>query len=255
MSRVFQRQEELQLWDQELISSLTCLVLGAGGLGSTICMDLSRLGVKKIILIDMDTVDEHNLNRQILYSKKHIGLLKTDSGLEQLAFHTSGTTVVENYNYDIIKEWPRTLEFIKQSDVIFNTIDYGDYFDHVICKVAEKYNKPLILGGTEPFYGHTVSYFLQGIRDKDVKYADCHDLKTEGILDETKLEEYSDLSFLPKDSHPVKGGSTVYSAGTCSHLMVCALTNYMFHLKNSEHPEPPKQFIFNLFVMDVAKWF
>ena len=40
-----------------------CLVLGVGGLGSGVSMGLARLGVKKIILIDKDTVDITNMNR------------------------------------------------------------------------------------------------------------------------------------------------------------------------------------------------
>jgi cysteine synthase len=46
-TRVYQRQEELQGWDQNLVASLTCLVLGVGGLGSHISSGLCRLGVIK----------------------------------------------------------------------------------------------------------------------------------------------------------------------------------------------------------------
>ena len=137
-----------------------------------------------------------------------------------------------------------------------NTIDHGDYFDYAVCKIAHKYYKPLVLGGTEPFYGHTVSYFLQGIRTVDPTYWDCHDLKNpDEVVKINELEIAEDISFLPKDSHPVVGGSTAYSAGTCSHLMVCAMVNYMFHLHDIERPDPPKQLIFNLMTMDCTSWF
>jgi molybdopterin/thiamine biosynthesis adenylyltransferase len=266
MSKVFQRQEELKLWNQSIISELKCLVLGVGGLGSTVSMDLCRLGVKEIVIVDMDVVDEHNLNRQILYTTHHVEKSKVESALEQLSFHNvrSPATVITHYHYDVVKEWSRSVELIRHCDIIFNTIDYGDFFDYVICKVAEKYSKPLILGGTEPFYGHTVSYFLQGIRSTDIKYSDCHDLSQEKLQeirekvenDENKWDQINDLSFLPKDSHPVLGGSTVYSAGTCSHLMIAAMTNYQLHLANPEnHPNPPKQFLFNLFTMQSEAWF
>jgi molybdopterin/thiamine biosynthesis adenylyltransferase len=267
MSKVFQRQEELKLWNQPVVSDLKCLVLGVGGLGSTISMDLCRLGVKAIVIVDMDIVDEHNLNRQILYGSDHIGLSKTTSALDQLSFHNvrqPEKTIIRNYHFDVLKEWSRTMTFIQECDVIFNTIDWGDYFDYVICKVALKYSKPLVLGGTEPFYGHTISYFLQGTQSSDVTYVDAHDLnpgKLQEIQllvknDDSRWDTLSDISSLPKDSHPVIGGSTVYSAGTCSHLMVGAMINYLFHLHDSvNHPNPPKQFLFNLFTMKSESWF
>ena len=40
-----------------------CLLLGVGGLGSGVALGLARLGVKKIILLDKDTVDITNMNR------------------------------------------------------------------------------------------------------------------------------------------------------------------------------------------------
>lgn len=266
MSKIFQRQEELKLWDQSVISGLRCLVLGVGGLGSTISMDLCRLGVKEVVIVDLDVVDEHNLNRQILYGKEHVNKPKVEAALQQIQFHNvrSDETKIFHHFYDVLKNWDRTVQLVKESDVIFNTIDWGDYFDYVICKVAEKYSKPLILGGTEPFYGHTISYFLQGTRSEDVKYSDCHDLEPSKLAhvrehvghDDSKWDELTDISFLPKDAHPVLGGSTVYSAGTCSHLMVAAMTNYILFLHNSEiHPNPPKQFLFNLFSMESTKWF
>ncbi len=49
------------------------LCLGAGGLGTNVALQLCRLGVRKIYLIDKDVVDVHNLNRQILFSKEDIG--------------------------------------------------------------------------------------------------------------------------------------------------------------------------------------
>jgi len=258
MSDIHRRQKELKGWDQSVISELTCLVLGIGGYGTNISSNLCRLGVKKIILVDMDVVEEHNLNRQILFRKEHIGRPKVHCALEELERHNNVSgTVIESYDMDALKNWQLTLKLIQESDVIFNSIDHGDYFDLVICKIAEKYKIPIVLGGTEPFYGHTVSYFLQGVYSDDPKYWDCHDLTKIGIMDcqVEQIESFDDLLFLPKDSHPTVGGSTVYSAATGSHLMTSAMINYLHHLKNPERPNPPKQVIFNLLTMESTFWF
>lgn len=65
---VFDRQVRIDLWNQDKLREQTVLILGIGGLGSVILMNILRLGVKKVIIIDYDIVDIHNLNRQIIYS-------------------------------------------------------------------------------------------------------------------------------------------------------------------------------------------
>jgi adenylyltransferase/sulfurtransferase len=54
--------------------------LGVGGLGCGVAMGLARLGVRKLIMIDRDVVDESNLNRQILFTREDIGKPKAETG-------------------------------------------------------------------------------------------------------------------------------------------------------------------------------
>jgi molybdopterin/thiamine biosynthesis adenylyltransferase len=82
--------------------------LGCGGLGCTVALDLVRLGVKKIILLDKDTVDYHNLNRQvsfdnsvacgitvqILFSREDIGKPKVEMAKNMLERHNLRTEIV-----------------------------------------------------------------------------------------------------------------------------------------------------------------
>lgn len=56
--------------------------MGVGGLGSVVMIALLRLGVKKIIIVDYDVVDNHNMNRQLMYSVKDIGLRKVDCAIK-----------------------------------------------------------------------------------------------------------------------------------------------------------------------------
>ena len=74
-------------WNQHVISQQTCLLLGLGGLGSTVSIDLVRLGVKRIICVDYDVVETHNLNRQSLYNQSHVGQPKADCARQVLQQH------------------------------------------------------------------------------------------------------------------------------------------------------------------------
>lgn len=69
----FDRQIRIDLWDQKKMKEQTVLLLGVGGLGSVVMMNLLRLGLKKLIIIDYDVVDIHNLNRQIMYGPEDVG--------------------------------------------------------------------------------------------------------------------------------------------------------------------------------------
>ena len=63
---------------QRLIQNAEVLVIGAGGLGSHVLPILSANGIKKLTIVDGDSIELSNLNRQIIYSESHIGLKKAD---------------------------------------------------------------------------------------------------------------------------------------------------------------------------------
>ena len=75
---------EVGLAGQEKLSAARILCVGAGGLGSPVLAYLAAAGVGRIGIVDYDTVDLTNLQRQILYATGDIGTSKAAVAAERL---------------------------------------------------------------------------------------------------------------------------------------------------------------------------
>jgi molybdopterin/thiamine biosynthesis adenylyltransferase/rhodanese-related sulfurtransferase len=69
---------------QEKLKRASALIVGVGGLGSPAAMYLTAAGIGRLGLVDFDTVDESNLQRQILYGESVIGERKLDAAWKRL---------------------------------------------------------------------------------------------------------------------------------------------------------------------------
>ena len=75
---------EVGLEGQRKICSASVLCIGAGGLGSPIAMYLAAAGIGRLGIVDFDTVDLSNLQRQILHGTPDVGRRKTESAADAL---------------------------------------------------------------------------------------------------------------------------------------------------------------------------
>lgn len=76
--------EEVGIAGQEKLTAGRVLVIGAGGLGSAALMYLAAAGVGTLGIVDYDTVDLSNLERQILHRTSRLGVPKTESAADTL---------------------------------------------------------------------------------------------------------------------------------------------------------------------------
>lgn len=130
------------------------LIIGAGGLGSPIAIYLTLAGVGTIGIVDFDTVDVTNLQRQILHQNKDIGRSKAESAYETL----------KAYNPDVnvnLHEEPLTsinaMEIIRDYDIIVNGADNFPA-RYLVNDAAYLNNKPLVDGSILLFDGQATVY-------------------------------------------------------------------------------------------------
>jgi len=251
----FLRQERTKFWDQSIINEQVALILGVGGVGTSCAMDVVRMGFKKIFLVDRDVVEYHNLNRQLLFSKEDIGKSKVVSAAKCLQQHNLRTEIVP-IHMDAVKEWSKVVELAKQSTCIFNGIDYGDYWDFAVCSLGLKIGIPTVLGGTDPVVGMMCTIDYVSGKGKPC-WACMTDLPNKDIkekLTKNLIDTYKDISFIPEDSKYSTGGSMIFSASTCGHLMATVITQDLLQFEKKLDQKIPNRLIFSLVNFESFKW-
>lgn len=79
----YSRFELIPWWNQELLNSSTVMVVGAGAIGNELIKNLALLGIGKIVIIDMDMIEQTNLSRSILYRMDDVGKYKAEVAAEK----------------------------------------------------------------------------------------------------------------------------------------------------------------------------
>ncbi len=148
----FARQRLIPWWKQEILQQKTVVVLGAGGIGSHVAMECCRLGIKQVTLVDHDTVDATNLNRQILYSSGDIGKLKVEAAKESLKQHALITSI-EVRNFDVFQKWQDIIALIRSADYVVNSLDLPEVKKLLVASACVGSQKPMVYAGTDVMHG------------------------------------------------------------------------------------------------------
>ena len=133
------------------------LIIGAGGLGSPVAIYLTLAGVGTIGIVDFDTVDVTNLQRQILHYDKDVGRRKVESATETLKAYNPDVTVI-THEEPITSD--NAMEIIAGYDVVVNGADNFPA-RYLVNDAAYLSNKPLVDGSILIFDGQT-TVFIPG---------------------------------------------------------------------------------------------
>lgn len=148
--------EQIGIEGQEKINAARVLIVGAGGLGSPAALYLASAGVGQITLVDNDTVDLTNLQRQILHTTERVGKPKVESGQMSLQQINPEITVIALQER---AEGARLDELVQGADVVLDCCD-NFVTRHAVNAACVKHAVPLVSGAAIGFDGQ-ISVFNQ----------------------------------------------------------------------------------------------
>ncbi|MEI6340823.1 MAG: molybdopterin-synthase adenylyltransferase MoeB [Verrucomicrobiota bacterium] len=140
---------EVGMAGQRKIRNTSVLCIGAGGLGSPIAMYLAAAGVGRIGIVDFDTVDVSNLQRQILHTDADVGRSKAESAQETIRGINPNVEVVL-HKTRISSE--NALDLIRPYDIVVDGTDNFPtrYLTNDACVLL---GKPNVYGSIFRFEG------------------------------------------------------------------------------------------------------
>ncbi|KAK2407353.1 ubiquitin-activating enzyme E1 [Trifolium repens] len=133
-----------------VIKDAKVLMVGAGGIGCELLKTLALSGFSDIHIIDMDTIEVSNLNRQFLFRQSHVGQSKAKVARDAVLKFRPKINIT-SYHANV-KDPDFNVDFFKKFNVVLNGLDNLDARRHVnrLCLAADV---PLVESGTTGFLG------------------------------------------------------------------------------------------------------
>ncbi|MFZ6845719.1 HesA/MoeB/ThiF family protein [Undibacterium sp. RuTC16W] len=141
--------DQIGIEGQEKIHAAHALIIGAGGLGSPAALYLASAGVGTITLVDHDTVDLTNLQRQIAHNTARIGQSKVSSAKQTLEAINPEITIIALQEKASDE---RLHELVQSASIV---LDCCDNFStrHAVNQACVMAGVPLISGAAIRFDG------------------------------------------------------------------------------------------------------
>lgn len=145
----YSRLRLIPWWDQNRLSNATIMVVGAGAIGNELIKDLTLLGIGRILVIDMDQIENTNLTRSVLYRAKDVGRYKAEVAAER-ASEMNPDVKAKAFVANIIDDIG--LGVFRRMDVVLGGLDNREA-RLAINQSCYKVNRPWIDGAIEALNG------------------------------------------------------------------------------------------------------
>jgi NEDD8-activating enzyme E1 len=150
------------------VDKVKILVIGAGGLGCEVLKNLALSGFRDIHVIDMDTIDISNLNRQFLFRKADVGKYKAEVAAAFVEARVEGVSITPHR----CKIQEMDDDFYMQFQIVvcgLDSIEARRWINATLVNMVDEDNpesvKPLIDGGTEGLFLWVSLWLLQQFAD------------------------------------------------------------------------------------------
>ncbi|KAF8298562.1 molybdopterin synthase sulfurylase-like protein [Trypanosoma cruzi] len=134
------------------------LLVGAGGLGSTIALFLAASGVGELRIVDFDVVELSNLHRQVIHATDRIGWKKVDSAASACRALNPDTMV---YPLDVAFDPFNAEDLVRDCDLVVDGTD-NVAARYLINDVAVRHEKPVVSGSAMRWDGQLSVYGYDG---------------------------------------------------------------------------------------------
>src|SRR5580658_3651640 len=149
---------EVGIEGQLKLKAAKVLLVGTGGLGAPLGLYLAAAGVGKIGLVDFDTVDFTNLQRQVIHFTSDVGRNKIDSASEKMK---AINPFVEIVRHEVALSSENALDILKDYDLV---VDGTDNFPtrYLVNDACVLLGKPNVYGSIFRFEGQATVFAYQG---------------------------------------------------------------------------------------------
>ena len=146
--------DELGIEGQQRLLAAHALIIGVGGLGSPVALYLGTAGVGRLTIVDHDTVDVTNLQRQIAHNLARVGKPKAESARDTIAAINPDVQVLPLVER---ADAARLDVLVRDADV---GVDCSDNFAtrHAVNAACVAHRKPLVSGAAIGFDGQVSVY-------------------------------------------------------------------------------------------------
>ena len=154
-ARYQRNRKTITVNDQYTLFRSSVAVIGCGGLGCYVVEELARLGVGKIVVIDPDVFEEHNLNRQLFSTPVNLGTAKVEAAFKRISEINPAVTLVPVQ---------RALSPENGAELLIGCQVVVDALDTIkvrmeLADLCTSMNIPLVHGAIAGWFGHVATQF------------------------------------------------------------------------------------------------